>query len=295
VGSVALQRIGDDEAVDFAPLLPTRHRERARTGALAPDLVLVGSRVLGRPVAAGLVQLDTDEDSGAVLESLYVVPALRGQGRGTQLLRTVVGETTDAGASALTVLFPNAPGQEPVHAMLRTTGWDEPVIQQRQFEADGAFRAAPRLAEPQTVQDAELIVHADLTATDRAQIAVIAAQIPAGLDPLRDEDQGIPEACIYLRHDGEIVGWSVHRWFAPGTSVLTTAWVHPRMRGASLGSRLGCWSIGRALDHGQERIRFVVHVDNAPMLRIIERDVLPYGVREVTLYQTTRRLAGAMR
>lgn len=274
----------------LAAFVPSRYRARLTGGTLPAGLRLVGAWDDGVPVGAGLASLGR---GGANCESLYVVPGLRRRGIGRALLRVLEHECAEAGATGMAAVLPDGERFRASRALLSGDGWAVPRMRHRQFEIGDGIRASATLAAPHDLSAYAVIAFSDLTARDRRAIARIAAAIPSGLDPLRDEERIIDDASRVLRRGTEIVAWGVSQQFAPGIGVLPTVWVAPSERGSGLGALLGLLAIRDALDAGYERVRFVVDAGNTAMIRIVEREVVPYGSTEIGLLETTRSLRAA--
>lgn len=274
----------------LAAFVPSRYRARLVGGTLAAELRLVGAWNDGVPVGAGLASL---RRGGASCESLCVLPGLRRRGIGRALLAALEHACTEAGSTTMAAVLPDGERFRAIRALLSGGGWAPPRLRHRQFEIGDGIRASATLAAPHDLSAYDVIACSGLTARDRRAIQRIAAAIPSGLDPLRDEDRIIDEASLFLRRGTEIVAWGLSQHFAPGTSVVPTVWVAPSERGGGLGALLGLLAIRAALDVGYERVRFVVDADNTAMIRIVEREVVPYGSTEINLLETTRSLRAA--
>lgn len=276
-----------EQVSELAAFVPSRYRERLRRGELAPELRLVGAWADDEPIGAGLAHIS---EEWANCESLYVLAGRRRDGIGRELLRALEHECRLAGATTMTAVLPDDDRFLAIRRLLGTDGWAAPRLQHRQFETDERIRASAPLNEPHDLSAYRITAFSELDERDRAALRRIARAIPAGLDPLRSEDRVVPEASLLLRRDGEVVGWAVNEYFAPGTTLVATVWIAPSERGGGLGGLLGLLAMRAALDAGYERIRFVVDADNAAMIRIVERVVVPYGATEVGLLETTRSL-----
>lgn len=296
MAGVAIGAVGGEEAnaehcSALASFVPSRYRARLREsrpgrpqGRLS-GLRLVGAWAQGEPVGAGLAAM---HGGWASCESLYVVPRLRGRGIGRALLDALEGACAEA--DTIAAVLPDDERFLGIRRLLVAGGWDPPRLRHRQFEVDDGIRASPTLTAPHDLSRYEVMTFSGSGERERRELARIAGGIPPGLDPLEDEENVIAPASLLLRRAGRIVGWGVSRHFAPGTALIPTVWVAPSERGGGLGALLGLLAIRATLDAGYRRVRFVVDADNAPMIRIVERVVLPYGATERGLLETSRRL-----
>lgn len=198
-----------------------------------PD-VLVGMCASSFGVPCGLALASAPKACPeAIILSLYVDPAFRGQGIGTMLLARLEEVLRNRGHREMEIIFNGSiPCASSVGRILEKLGWSAPELHMLLLYSDsrvakGAFMRRRRLPESYS-----LFPWADLTPSEKAALA--AAQRPGGWIPswvkLFPNDLCLRNS-LGLRWHGEVTGFLLTREMTPGTVSYAALVIRPDCRG----------------------------------------------------------------
>lgn len=194
----------------FAGTLAPSLGHRRRTGLVADGLVAIVAERDGRQVGVALGQIRPGTDVGEAL-CLSVAEGERRQGIGSGLLTRLEGAMAAAGCPAVQGAYRSDwPGAEATARLLASAGWEPPAVQKVFYKVDlPAFDAFLDL-QALTLPDGTTVDGWDtLTDADRVHVEAIVARDPAArpVSPFQRPDLLSHAFSVWLRHDGEIVGW----------------------------------------------------------------------------------------
>lgn len=256
-----------------------RYRDWMRTAQ--PSGVAIGLRSGDRPV--GLAIAEFQGETGEIL-SLFVLPDLQGRRLGTALLTASEQALRQRGAKQAVIRFnTELPSATPLAQILWREGWSPP-------ETAMCFaKIRSTIAEEIWLQrsaelDGELTSWSQLSGKERQWMTESQPLFSAELWPFDSEESTIePEISSLLRKDGEVIGYLVTHRVGVGMVRYTSLFVRnvgSRRERAERSFALLARSIRQqfALQGPEGTGTLAVRAENAPMLRILERRVLPHAL-----------------
>jgi GNAT superfamily N-acetyltransferase len=297
-------------ATGFDAFTYPRYRELLSGGAqpeAARERLAVAAWAGEVPAGLAFLSRESPEHDRQLL-SIMVSPALRRRGLGERLLLAVQDLAAGRGTSRLVARFSSRmAAARAFEALLAKAGWSAPEA----FEYRLAGRASWAL---EALRDWAPFLDrlrktgfsaADwrtLTGRERTEISAVMDRHMTGaeraFDPFRDEAKLalIPEICVLLRRDAEIVGWiQGKRGGLPDTFHYSSGYVIPPLRRAG-------WLIGGAREVCQRQAErfggdtvavFEAAADNLAMRRFMDRQLKRYSTWTDTRYRSEKRLAQA--
>jgi GNAT superfamily N-acetyltransferase len=243
---------------------------------------------LGRHVTAGLARI----------LSLYVVPAFRNRGIGSQLLSQFEAEMAAEGDDRVEIRYAlDTDGTSALERMLRRCNWPAEGDRVHVFELDGQIMSAPwfrsavlpppyAIASWTTLSGEERRVLADALERD--------AWCPELLVPFRFEAKLEPLNSLVLRHGGAVVGWLLTEPLDATAIHYANLYVRPSLNRA--GDTFASLALLAEGVRRQERAmgvtsrgRFEITPDNAAMLRFIDRRLRRFLVSRMRLQRLVKR------
>lgn len=258
------------------PSLQKRWRTKPRRG----ELVGVSASISGDMV--GLAVAELFPDSGAELLSLFVLPACRRRGIGTQLLVQLGKALKQENCPEAAVMYQvSSLTQEALEPMLSKLGWQPPrqtfLLMQTTTEQ---ISRAPWLGKYPLGEGFGLFPWPELTPDDGQQLQQL--DFPPPLSPLSDMKRLEPLNSLGLRHRGQLVGWMVTHRVGPDTIRYSSLFVAEKFRARGRGIALLSAAIQRQIASPATKYTFAVAPESVAMLRFVRRHLRPYltGVSE---------------
>jgi ribosomal protein S18 acetylase RimI-like enzyme len=256
-------------------------RPRLRDTGRRDGLVAVGAAGLTGPTGLALAELPPGAEAAELL-SVYVRPGLRRLGLGTALLSRLEDELSARRCKAIHGTYTTSlPELAAVERLLAKDGWAPPV--RRMLFLHG--RVADCLDSPwvkayRLRAGDEVFSWAGLTAADRAAMLRRQAEspwYPQSLSPFQDEAIIDGATSVGVRRRGEVVAWQVTHRIAPDLVRYTAAWARSELQPRGYSVVAMAEAFRRQVQAGIPKFVLGVRADNAPMLRIFERKMIPYA------------------
>jgi GNAT superfamily N-acetyltransferase len=258
-------------------------RPRLRTLKQDQFLIAVGVHLHQIPVGLALAEYLPDEGVGEIL-SLFVTPEHRGQGLGKALVREMESHLRQRNCSKLHLVYIPNPTTPALENILLQHHWNPP--QPRMLICTSTPETLQKAAwlKLDTIADPNYTIFpwVELTAQERQDILMRQAQsrwYPDILSPFKEEAIQEPLNSLGLRYRDRVVGWMITHCITPNTIRYTSLFVKEEIQ-----------SIGRAIPllatsikiHVQHRESYqavcTVAIDNAPMVKFVQRRLAPYLV-----------------
>lgn len=234
-----------------------------------PGQIILGASFWGQ--AAGVVMVHTNNEH-AQLTDIYVLPEYRRAGIGTALLAAAEEATAQAGAGKIHTVYRPDEHTPAFKALLSKGGWPAPTLSHIVFwttrEQDALH--LPWVQKYRFRPPYQLVPLADVS---EAEWSWIAERGETGwytpdLSPIsRAVDAWDPETSLFLRYNGEVVGWVLTVREAPLQLLIEILFVDPPLQRLGKGFMLigevtrRCWQIG------MEDMYWRASPDNKPMVR----------------------------
>lgn len=254
--------------------------------------VAVGLIFDGAPAGLALGRHSPDQPGAAELLSLYVAPACWRAGFGTGLLGALEDQFAAAGCHHLGVKYttqtPLLPAFERV---LAKRGWSLPKAELLGAEIGPSILAQPwikgRLPAGFTV-----FFWATLSAVDRARLEELRPTIPPRFWPLESDLPVEPVNSLGLRNpDGDLAGWMVTHRPDERTVRYTVLYLREAWRSSLMNFALLSESMRRQSEALPQTMgTLAVHCENGPMIRILQRKLLPHAVSQYEIRVSDKRL-----
>ena len=209
------------------------YRSRLQTLSAGNDTVAIGASIAGKPV--GLAMAEIQEDKSATVLSLFVVPAYRHQGIGTDLLNCLEKELYSKGCTSIEFVYTT--GQlttSTLEHLLDKGGWSSPkarriICKTSAYEMSNASWMYPR----RKLSDSYSICPwTEIMPEERAVIRKQETQswIHPDLIPFKYEKDLEPINSLGLRYQGQVVGWLITHRITPDTIRYSCAYVRPDLQ-----------------------------------------------------------------
>jgi GNAT superfamily N-acetyltransferase len=248
---------------------------------LAPDSpeFAVAATESGQPAGFALARMTPDGQATEVL-SLFVTPPRWSRGIGTRLLQGIEQIARERGASLARINYSTqSASTAALERILGRLGWTAPRGLLLLAQLDLGMTSEPWIRQLGIRAPHEVFPWVELTAAERGALEGIQPDVPAVFRPFPDEAAPDPRTSLGLRLRGEVIGWMLTHQVAPKIVRYTTLYVREPWQRAALTLGLLAESIRRAASSFEpgERAALAVRMDNAPMVRLLQRKFRPHA------------------
>src|ERR1043166_5613577 len=192
--------------------------------ALGPDTgwTAVGASEAGDAVGLGLA-LDLPAKGFTRIASLFVQPACRRRGIGKALLARMEDELRERGAERAEISYTTGKASTPaVEALLRSSGWPQPVAERLVCKCDRRMLDAPWLKEFSLHDSYSIVPWQQVTEQQLDELRDSQERdqwIPPTLLPWQYGSNFEPLNSVAMLSAGSIVGWVITQRFSSDTIV----------------------------------------------------------------------------
>ncbi|MBW4495159.1 MAG: TIGR03032 family protein [Oscillatoria princeps RMCB-10] len=260
------------DALTF-PSLKKRWQKQKQRGEILAVSASVAETLVGFVFAEILAEYKTAE-----IISLFVAPECRHQGIGTNLVRYLEKGLAEQGCRQVVLSYQvtsiTAQALEP---LLKKLNWQPPqttfLLAKSRTDIIGK---APWLHKYPLPAAFTVFPWGELTPDERQEI-LQGQWYPPSLSPFGDEARIEPVNSLGLRYNGGLIGWCVNHRVAADTIRYSTLFVRERFQKLGRGASLLAESIKLQVASPIPYCTFSTAVDNAPMLKFVERYLKPYN------------------
>lgn len=252
---------------------------RSQLSAIHESTFAIGVQYQSQPCGLILAEY-SQSDRRARICSLYVEPAHRRRGLGKALVDRMEQTLIDAGCVEVELLYTFNLTTPVLDRILKQLNWSPgypfslTCVTQRQL-----IQTVPWLNY--TVPTAfTLFPWSELTLHDRETIQQqrdTVLNYPFELSPFREEHLIEPRSSFGLRYQEQVVGWMITHRMAVDTVRYSALFVKPALQSVGRAIPLLATAIRRQLEDPQvTKGIFIVLLDNAPMMKFVDRRLSPY-------------------
>ena len=246
-----------------------------------PAVVAMGVVLDGKPVGLALGHLA--EAGSAMLDSVYVTPAMRCRGMAAAAVAALASACRARGAHTLSCTYMSGQPTTPAfEALLARGGWSAPERRMLVVQATlDSIRHAPWMREYPLPADMEIVPWLSLDEAAREALRAshaAKAWIAPDLVPFDHEADCEPLTSLALRWKGEVVGWVInHR--VDKVLRFTCSFMHPRLQRMGRIVLLYNAAVARMPEAGLNTGMWTVPVWHAGMSAFATRWMAPYATR----------------
>ncbi|EGK83528.1 GCN5-related N-acetyltransferase [Microcoleus vaginatus FGP-2] len=278
-----LVRLDETNAFQYDRLTYPTFRPRLRILKHDRSLIAVGVHLHQMPVGLALAEYLPDEGAGEIL-SLFVAPEYRGQGLGKALLREMESHLRQHDCLKLHLVYTPNSTTPVLENILLQHHWNPP--QPRMLICTGTPEAIQKAAwlKLDTIADPHYTMFpwVELTAQERQDILLRQAQsrwYPDILSPFKEEAILEPLNSLGLRYRDRVVGWMITHRITSDTIRYTSLFVKEELQTIGRAIPLLATAIKIHVQHREShQAIFTVAIDNAPMVKFVQRRLAPYLV-----------------
>jgi GNAT superfamily N-acetyltransferase len=246
-----------------------------------PELIAVGAAGLAGPTGLALAEFRAGAEAAELL-SIYVRPEERRAGLGTVLLRHLESELSARRCEVVHGTYMTSlPEVTAVERLLAKGGWAPPVLRMRFLHCRVEDCLESPWVKAYRLQAGDEVFNwAELTAAERGAILRRQAEspwYPESLAPFQDEAILDAATSVGVRRRGEVVAWMITHRIAPDLVRYTANWARTDLQRRGYSAVVMAEAFQRQVKAGIPRLVLGVRADNAPMLRIVERKIVPYA------------------
>ena len=263
----------------FGALLPNRFQKQVAAGALSEEASLLVAVAAHDQEPVGVAVVDPTQ-SPALLRALVVVPAHRGQGLGTDLLRSIEQLGRQAGANRIAAEYrDDLTERAPLERVFEKRGWSVPEARRHLCKALVADVVGhPGLDRGDPPGEAAFAPWPEVTDAERRymQTQVQTGALPAACSPLQMPDAVEPACSLVLRGDDGLQGWIVAHRLGGEVVQYTSLYVDQRKRRDGRGLALVTEAAHRQHEQTEaEKALWTIRTDNEPMVAFLHEHLAP--------------------
>lgn len=252
-----------------------RHPEQGDTRLVQP--VGIVARLGDRPIGLALAEQGLDGRGEAEILSLFVAPALRGQGVGTALVAALEDELRGLGVlSVQAVYMTGRPSIPAVERILSKRGWNPPALRSIsvRFTPEEAL-TTPWFGRLRLPAGFEVFEWRSLGGEERAALRASHERSPwitTGLECWRHDHYGFDEvSSLGLRWRGQVVGWVLNHRVDAETVRFTCSFMRRDLSGRARILPLYTESIRRLVGTSCRFCTFITPVEHANMVAFVRK------------------------
>lgn len=223
----------DSTAIAYQKLTFASYGSLLEAVASNRSIIAIGAAYQGQPVGLGLAEISPDDSLSAELLSIFVDPAHRLAGIGTELLQVLEAELRSRNCPKVKLVYMTGNSTTPMlEHLLAKSNWSAPQtlrlvckgLAQRVLEAPWMHKYS------QLPDSYSLFPWTEITPADRATIEQTQQDrpwIPEDLTPFQYEleENFEPLNSLGLRYQGQVVGWVINHRIAADTIRYTCSFV----------------------------------------------------------------------
>lgn len=245
-----------------------------------PKLILVGVQFQSQPIGYVLAVCLPDKSKACII-SLFVESIHRGQGIGKKLLAKTEQILNRYGCQQVHLSYSTNPTTPVLQHILAKHNWmpSHPysLICSTLIEYVKKADWLNRYTLPKSIT---LFSWSELTPEEKERIKQQRQEIlkyPPELDPFNEEQTIELMNSVGIRYQGEVVGWMITHRIAPDTIRYSALFAREDLPKVRCVLPLLAAAIKRQAEHPEiPHAKYIVMSYNAPMLRFVERHLVPY-------------------
>jgi hypothetical protein len=292
----SLKRLLSEELLNFGSLALPSLRAMLSPGELDPNLIAIGATLFNIPIGLAVSSL-RDADHSAAIHSIVVAPEQMQVGVGTALLGWTERELAAKRCSSIEIMyFSDGPYVPALERILWKNGWSHPtecaLLGRTNFATISQAPWVKQWSKWAIPSEFQVFAWGEITSRERAGILERQAErpwFPECVNPFSRDSQIEPRASLGLRHNGQVIGWSLARRKA--SNVLSHSYfVEKQPNRASLGLALlsQCIMLGGQIP-AQDFV-FDIPLDSPRMVQFINQRLLPYVISARTIRRAIKKL-----
>lgn len=252
------------------PRLGKRWQTKLRRGELIGISASIGGNMVGLAIAELLPDLTAE------MISLFVLPACRRRGIGTQLVRLLSKALKQQECVQISVLYKvTRSTTEALEPILKNLGWQSPKLAFLLMQTNREQIAqAPWLDKYPLDNRFTIFPWPELTITDRQVLEEL--DFSSQLSPLDDPQRMEPLNSLGLRYQDKLVGWIVTHRVTNNTIRYSTLFVAEKFQRKARGISLLAEAIQRQIDSSVENYTCAVAPEYSDFLKFVRRHLQPY-------------------
>jgi len=257
----------EEQALDF-DVIPIVAREKEKTIGLA--LAAMSKR--------------RDDARDPALLSVFVDPAYRQQGVGTELMKQCGTSIAERGGKRITAKYVDSKsGIQYFERIMRNCGWEDPISRMLVIKCSQKVleEKAPWLRRRRLSPKFEVINWIDVTTEQRRELAQSHADAPwiaEDLVPFDHEKNLDAKTSVALALHGKIVGWVINHMVSADTVRFTCSFVRKDLQRLGRVFILYQAASDRMEDHGIPYCMWTVPVHHPDMYQFAQKAMIPYSV-----------------
>ncbi|WP_390580418.1 GNAT family N-acetyltransferase [Paenibacillus illinoisensis] len=279
--------------IEFQTYLSIEHRAVLKQ---MPDFfAAVGALIQGKPAGVALIHLPVlDSKRTAKLLDINIDQTHRRQGIGRALMNQLCLLLRKAGVHELTVEYLASEMNQPkLSAFFQACGFDLSVpgiyVYSSSLQVPSEFPWVRSLSLPDSLTTRPFY---SISPEEREQIhGGLGEWYPSILDPFAEKELIDKSRSVFLRHNGEIVGWLIFEHFDDKTILCKTMFVRTPFQRMARGIALMAEASRRlSLDPVYSELVFFVEAENQPMVKFIKKHVCSPQLKEEILWRSQQTL-----
>ena len=252
-----------------------------------PKLIIVGVQLQSQPIGYILAVCLPDKSKACII-SFFVESIHRGQGIGKQLLAKAEQVLKRYGCQQLDLGYSSNATTPALQHILAKHNY----LPSRPYSLICStliedLKKADWLNRYSLPKSVTLFPWSELTPEEKEQIKQQREDIlkyPPELDPFYEEQIIEPMNSMGIRYQGQVVGWMIAHRIAPDTIRYSALFAREDLPKVRCVLSLMAAAINRHAEHPEiPNVKYIVMSYNVPMLRFVERHMVPY---KTSTYQT---------
>jgi len=293
----SLKQLSTEELLDYASLALPSVRAMLHQGEIGPKLIGIGATLFDVPIGLAISSLGDVDRSAAAIHSIVVAPEQMQVGVGTALLNWTERALVAKRCTSMEMMyFSDGPYTTALERILLKNGWPTPtqcaLLGRTDFATISKAPWVKQWSKWAIPSEFQVFGWGEITTRERADILERQAEcpwFPECVNPFSRESQIEPRASLGLRHNGQVIGWSLARRKA-STVLSHSYFVEKQPNRASLGLALlaQCIMLGGQIP--DQDFVFDIPLDSPTMIQFINQRLLPYMISARTIRRAMKKL-----